>query len=316
MGSKDKFSTKSNSSFLTITSTGFLFIGIFSLSFTNFYAQPKIASGVVEKTLGASAESAPEVIDNYPELIDSSDFSLDAKSALAIDMDSGTILYEKNSEEPVMPASTEKVITALVAFDVFDLKQKVTVPEVSIEGQNVGLQTGEVLTIEDLLYALLVPSANDAAEVLAALYPDGRAMFIEKMNVKASSLGLKNSVFLNPSGLDEEGQTTTARDLVKASFYAMQNPEFRKIVGTKNYRVVGENGVVTHRFTNINQLLGEVDGVKGVKTGKTDGAMENLITFVERDDHRVLTAVLGSTDRFSETKKLINWIFSSFSWSE
>ena len=137
-------------------------------------------------------------------------------------------------------------------------------------------------------------------------------MFIAAMNIKAQNLGLKNSVFINPSGLDEYGQTTTAEDLVRASFYAMQNPVFEKIVATKSYQIVNDNGEVKYNLYNINRLLGEVEGVRGIKTGKTDGAMENLITYVERGNTKVLIAVLGSSDRFNETKKLIDWIYSSY----
>ncbi len=257
------------------------------------------------------------MVEQLPKYIgDGTSLEIFSKAALAIDTDSGTILYEKNPQMPVMPASTVKVITALVALDSYNLDQKIITPSVTVEGTKMGLTAGEVISVNDLLYGLLVASANDAAEVLAYVYPGGRNLFVAQMNTKAQSLGLRNSVFVNPTGLDEDGQTTTAQDLVKASFYAMQNPEFKKIVGTKRYNVVGSDGEITHKLNNINQLLGVVEGVKGVKTGKTEGAMENLITYIERDESGVMIALLGSTDRFADTVKTIDWIYNNFSWKD
>lgn len=310
-----KSSTKVNNvNFLLITTLSFLFIGIFvlisSINLPNTKSEPLSA-----ETLGVSVQE-PDFAEPYPKYVgDGIGLEIFSKAALAIDIDSGTILYEKNSQTPVMPASTAKVITALVALDSYNLDQSVIVPKVSVEGTKMGLAEGELISVEDLLYGLLVASANDAAEVLASIYPGGRNLFVAQMNNKAQSLGLRNSVFVNPTGLDEDGQTTTAQDLVKASFYAMQNPEFEKIVGTKKYNILGSGGEIAHRLYNINQLLGVIDGVKGVKTGKTEGAMENLITYVERDSSKVMIALLGSTDRFGDTVKTIDWIYKNFSWS-
>lgn len=311
-----KSSTKVSSvNFLLITSLSFLFIGTFVLN-SNLYIPDIKTTPHFAETLGVSVQES-SFTEQFPKYIgDGTNLEVFSKAALAIDIDSGTILYEKNSQVPVMPASTAKVITALVALDSYNLNQKVIVPKTSVEGTKMGLSEGELISIEDLMYGLLVASANDAAEVLASFYPGGRNLFVAQMNIKAQSLGLKNSVFVNPTGLDENGQTATAQDLVKASFYAMQNPEFEKIVGTKKYNVIGQNGEITHRLYNINQLLGVVDGVRGVKTGKTEGAMENLITYVEREDGKVMIALLGSTDRFGDTVKTIDWIYKNFSWSD
>lgn len=317
MGLEDRADRINNFNFLSLLGFSFVFISLFALSagvnFTNGLKKTPLIS---EQTLGASSENTPIADNILPKYIGSENINLNSRSALAIDMETGAVLYEKNSREPILPASTSKVITALVALDSYALDQLITVPKITVEGQKIGLNEGEVISIEDLLYSLLVPSANDAAEVLASYYPGGRDLFIAAMNVKAQNLGLKNSVFVNPTGLDEDSQTTTAQDLVRASFYAMQNPEFEKIVGTKKYNIIGEDGEITHRLSNINQLLGEVVGVKGIKTGKTDGAMENLITYIERDNRKVLIAVLGSNDRFGETKDLINWIFESYDWEK
>ena len=309
-----KLSKIKASEFLLFVGAAFVYIVLISWALD--YRKTQFSDGINKiedsNTLGASIKDSSLDKVNYPRLLGSEIVDIDAKSAFAVDADSGVILYQKNFQKPVMPASTSKIITSMVALDAYELDQKLTVYGVEVEGQKVGFKEGEVLTARDLLYALLLPSANDAAEILAQNYPGGRDLFIAAMNIKAQNLGLKNSVFINPSGLDEYGQTTTAEDLVRASFYAMQNPVFEKIVATKSYQIVNDNGEVKYNLYNINRLLGEVEGVRGIKTGKTDGAMENLITYVERGNTKVLIAVLGSSDRFNETKKLIDWIYSSY----
>ncbi len=317
MGSEKVSGSFNRFYFNIILGSSFVFVSLFTLNSALYRSNKPIEkSSLVEKTLGVSSENDPALQNNLPKYIGNESIDLNSRSALAIDMDTGAVLYEKNSQEPVMPASTAKVITALVALDSYDLQSQIIVPKVEVEGTKINLKEGEVVSVEDLLYGLLVSSANDAAEVLAAYYPGGRNIFIARMNSKAQNLGLRKSVFVNPTGLDEEGQTTTAQDLVKASFYAMQNPIFEEIVGTKNHNIIGVNGEVTHRLYNINQLLGEVEGVKGVKTGKTEGAMENLITYIERDNTKVMIALLGSTDRFGETKNLIGWIYKNYRWGD
>lgn len=237
-----------------------------------------------------------------------------AKSALVVDLGTGKALYQKNPEDPVFPASTTKIITAMVTLDSYDLDQTVIVSKISVDGQKMGLKIGEKISVENLLYGLLVYSANDAAEALAANYPGGRDIFIAAMNVKAKELGLSASLFTNPTGLDHMGQVTTATDLVRASVVAMENPIFAKIVATKEITVNSIDGVYSHKLTNINKLLGVVDGVLGVKTGFTEEARENLVTYLERDGRKIMLVLLGSSDRFGETKKLIVWIFENYHW--
>jgi D-alanyl-D-alanine carboxypeptidase len=246
--------------------------------------------------------------------------SLSAQAALAVDVDSGVALYEKNSDTKLLPASTTKIITALVTLESKNPDDVITATPVSVEGQKLGIFAGEELTVTDLLYSLLVYSANDAAEVLAASYCGtpgcGREAFISAMNEKARELSLTNSHFVNPAGLDSPNHYSTARDLVRAAEVAMENNLFAKIVGTKDITISSVEGKFQYKLQNINALLGEVDGVLGVKTGWTENARENLVTFVDRDGRRVMMAVLGSQDRFGETKKLINWIYENYNWEE
>ncbi len=254
-----------------------------------------------------------------------------SQAVLVQDVDSGVTLYEKNPDSPVLPASTTKIITSLVSMDYYQLDTILTIPRLSVEGQKMGLVPGEKMSVRDLLYGLLVYSANDAAEALAYNYcvtgisggnNCGREFFVQAMNQKARDLGLTNTRFANPTGLDTDYHFSTARDLVIMSEEAMKNPFFAQIVGTKETIVKGTESPtfggknIVHKLTNINELLGTVDGVLGVKTGWTEGARENLVTYLERDGKRVMIALLGSQDRFGETRELINWIFGSYDWQE
>jgi D-alanyl-D-alanine carboxypeptidase len=239
---------------------------------------------------------------------------LTARSVLIIDYDSGSIIYQKNADSTHLPASTTKIMTALVTLDSYDLDQVLTVPELTYEGQDIQLRKGEQITVENLLNALLVASANDAAETLAANYPKGRAAFIAAMNQKAKDLFLDNTHFVNPTGFDESGQYTTPFDLVKLAKTLLSDPLLAQIVATKKTEVYNVDHSIVHPVSNINQLLGQVAGLKGVKTGWTTNAGECLTTFVDRDGARIMTVVLGSEDRFGETTQLIDWVYDNFDW--
>ncbi len=241
---------------------------------------------------------------------------LSAQAALAVDLDAGMTLYEKNPVKPLLPASTTKIVTALVAMDYYQMDTTIKVGRISVEGQKMGLIYGEEITVQNLLYGLLIYSANDAAEVLAINYSGGRDMFITAMNLKASQLHLENTSFSNPSGLDGNGHHSTAEDLIRVAEVAMRNSAFREMVATKRKEVASVDGKIKHRLVNINELLGRVEGVLGVKTGWTESARENLVTYIERDGKRIMIVLLSSQDRFGETEELIDWIFENYEWQE
>jgi len=163
-----------------------------------------------------------------------------------------------------------------------------------------------------LLYGLLVQSANDAATVLAQNYPGGEDAFIAAMNNKAVSLGLTATHFTNASGLDAYGHYTTAHDLALIAAAAMTNPVFKKIVATQGISVSDVDFTITHELTTINQLLGVVPGLAGVKTGWTEQAGECFVAYVDRGGRQFIIVVLGSDDRFGETQQLIDWVFANF----
>lgn len=299
---------------LYLSALAFLLISTSALSLTKISPQTYSLSGVDELIRGKSGREFSPI-----PILNSSTPSfpiVSAEAALAVDLNSGMRLYEKNPDSTLLPASTTKIVTALVAMDYYPDGLVLKVGDVKVDGQKMGLVPGEEITVNSLLYGLLVFSGNDAAEVLAQNYVGGRDAFITAMNLKAKELNLDNSYFTNPTGLDGNGLRTSARDLVNVSVVAMQNQRFAKIVGTKEKVVTSLDGKIVHRLENINQLLGKIAGVMGVKTGWTEDARENLVTYVERNDHRVMIAILGSQDRFGETKELIDWIFANYNWKE
>ena len=240
---------------------------------------------------------------------------VNAAAAIVYDPKSGVVLYEKNADTPIPPASTTKVVTALVTLENYNLDEVLNVPSMHVDGQKMGLVMGEKMTVENLLNGMLIFSANDAAEVFADDFPAGRDKFIEKMNELAQKLDLKNTRFKNPSGLFEDGHVSTARDLARLGAYSVTNPIIAQIVKTKEKTVTSVDGVDVHKLVNLNSLLRDTPGVLGIKTGRTDEGGESLITFVNRDGKELIIVVLGSVDRFGDTKSLLNWAYGNYRWA-
>lgn len=286
-----------------------VFIGSFIVGFSYRAKQAGVSR---LKLYNIGSASALPVLANSNPSVPPPVFS--GQGIIAIDADSGVILYQKGADNQLYPASTTKIITALVGIDYYRASEVLTVVNPNVEGQKMGLVKGEQLTFDTLLNGLLIYSANDSAMTLADNYPGGRDAFIDAMNAKAQGLHLDHSHFANPVGLDDPAQVTTARDMVRVAQVAMQNPYFAKIVGTKEKVLADVSGKLTYDLTNVNQLLGTIPGVIGVKTGYTEGARENLVTDVNRSGHDVFIALLGSEDRFGETTELINWIYGNYVW--
>lgn len=241
--------------------------------------------------------------------------SISAQSVVVIDVDSAAILLEKNSHQKVAPASTTKLMTALVARDNLSLDKLISVKEKPLGiGHTIGFKLGESFLAADVFKGLLINSGNDAAEVLAQNHPQGRAAFIEAMNAKAQALHLRESNFINPSGLDAAAHYTSAFDLSLISRQLMKDSFLKSLVGTQQAQITDQTGLNQYLFYNTNLLLGTEPGVVGIKTGTTDLAGEALITQVERDQHQVMIIVLGSENRYADTKKIIDWVFSNYQW--
>ena len=238
---------------------------------------------------------------------------LTATGIFITDLDTGIVLYEKNANTRLKPASLTKIATALVAMDYFDQDSVLSVINgQNAEGSSINLKKGDQLIANDVLYGLLVPSGNDAAVTLAENYPGGYQAFVAKMNAKAVEMGLQNTHFVNVSGVESPDHYTSAYDIAMLAKAALNRPEFASIVSTQKITLKSLKGN-EYPLESTNILLGE-PGVFGVKTGWTPEAGECLVILVEKDKHSVLISLLNSKDRFGEGQSLINWIFANFSW--
>jgi len=253
-------------------------------------------------------------INQIPYVKTADEPQVSAEAVYIVDLNSFTPVYKKNSQTQFLPASTVKIITALVAYDVYDLDRVITVKNVVSEGQLMGLAEGEKITVENLLYGMLVHSGNDAAFALADNY--GRDKFVDIMNKKAQKLGMEKSNFTNPAGFDDFSQLTTGYDLTLAARELLKNKLLKKIVSTKEITVSDSEYKNFHKLSNVNKLLGEIQGVGGLKTGFTENAGENLISFYKHNGHDLVLTILKSQDRFADTRELINWIDNNIGYTQ
>ncbi len=238
-----------------------------------------------------------------------------ASAVIVQDVQSKTLLHGYGIDSPLLPASTTKLMTALVTLSKYSLDDVITIGSESMAiGHTMGLILGEEISVHDLLYGLLVESGNDAALALAEHHPGGYTGFVQEMNDLARTLHLDHTAFRNPSGVESYGHITTARDLAVLAAHALDNPTLRKIVNTESYSVSDRSGEFVHDLKNTNLLLGELEGVQGLKTGWTENAGECLVTYVEREGRGVIIVVLGSLDRFGDTENLVNWVYDHHTW--
>lgn len=246
---------------------------------------------------------------------------IEAKSAIAMDLDSGVILFEKNMREQLPMASLTKIMAAILILESHDLSEVVTVEDNygNLKADEVGvriwLRQYEKMTVENLLISLLVRSAGDSALALATYHSGSVEAFVDEMNERAKILNLKDTHFINPIGLDADGHYSSAYDLAILTKYALRFPSFRNIVKIKKATVRSTNNKVKHEFNSTNYLLNSYLDIQGVKTGTTDGAGACLINLARNENGReILTVLLNSPDRFQENKGMIDWVFRSHRW--
>ena len=239
--------------------------------------------------------------------------SLSASSAVLIDADSGKVLYEKNANEKRGQASTTKIMTAIIALERSNNGDvvKVSPKAVGIEGSSVYLQSGEALTMEELVYALMLESANDAAAAIAYEIAGGIPEFSVLMNEKAAELGLSNTHFTNPHGLSDEEHYTTALDLALLTSYAMQNDVFCNIVSTQKKYICTESQT-PRLLINHNKLLRIYDGAIGVKTGFTKNSGRCLVSAAEKDGLRLIAVTLNAPDDWNDHRAMLDYGFSKY----
>lgn len=243
--------------------------------------------------------------------------NLNSRSCVVIDRLSKSVLFGKNEKNKVKMASTTKIMTAIVIIENYDLSQTVEVSKKAANtgGSRLGLKTGDKITIQDLLYGLLLRSGNDAAVCLAESIAGSISEFSNLMNSKAKELNLLNTHFESPHGLDSDEHYTTAYELAILADYSLKNSTFSKIVGTKNYTIT-INGYPKN-LSNTNELLGNLDGVYGVKTGFTNGANRCLISSCKRGNMDIICVVLGADTKKFRTQdsiKLIEYTFKNFEY--
>ena len=236
--------------------------------------------------------------------------AISAKSAILVDAQTGRVLYEKQADQQSLIASTTKIMTALVVCEQCNVLDRMRIPKeaVGIEGSSMYLKEGEVLTIQELLYGLMLHSGNDAAVALA-IYCSGTVEgFAELMNDKARTLGMNDSHFVNPNGLDAPGHYSTARDMALLASCAMSNPIFARTVSTKSVNVSGGRSLQNH-----NKLLWQIDGADGVKTGYTKAAGRILVSSASRDGRRLVAVTINAPNDWQDHKELLENGFQNYS---
>jgi len=237
-----------------------------------------------------------------------------AKSAYFVDLESGVVLFEKNSELPLPPASLAKLMTALVVIDQTDPNEIVTVGsyQSQLGDARVGLTQGDKISVEELLHGLLITSGSDAALVLASHVAGTPEKFTALMNEYAKILGLKNTHFTNPVGWDEEGNYSTAKDMTNLAQVALKNEIIKKIAQKRTHLLTSELGK-QYLLINTNQLLVN-QNYHGLKTGTTPGAGECFLVYYKDGSKEIVGAILNSSFRFNETQKIINMIDKNFNF--
>lgn len=241
--------------------------------------------------------------------------SVSAASAIVIEAETGTVLFAKNADDRRAMASTTKIMTAILTIEAGDLDKKFTVDPyaILIEGTTMGLREGDIVSRRDLLYGILLPSGNDAANAAAVSVAGSVSAFAEKMNEKAAELGLSNTHFVTPSGLDAEGHYTTARDLANLTAYAMKNALFREIVSCKAKTLEFGNPPYKRTLYNSNKMLSRYDGAIGVKTGFTDNARRCLVSAAQREGVTLIAVTLNASDDWNDHTRMLNSGFSQVS---
>lgn len=235
---------------------------------------------------------------------------ISVKSAIVYDLTTNKVIFSKNPKKKLPMASLTKIMTAIIALENQRKDNKYIVSKKDLVGEDVmGLEKGEVLSLNELLYGLILHSANDAAETLASNFSGGRNAFIKAMNDKVKSLGLSDTNFTNPTGLEGDGeQHTTSYDLLVITKYALSKlPTFNDVVSTFDYQIYQTASHKAYFLENETNLLSSYPGVKGVKTGYTPEAGLCLVTYLEYKGHKVVGVLLNSDNRRGDMKELLDY---------
>lgn len=242
---------------------------------------------------------------------------ISASSAIVIDAEDGSVLYEKNADKKAYPASTTKIMTAMLTLETLDKldsppEQKVVIPSeaVGIEGSSIYLAPGEEVRIIDLLYGMMLRSGNDAATALAIIIGGDTEHFAEMMNARASEIGCTGTNFLNPSGLYDENHYTTVRDMAMIAREAMKNDIFREIAAAEDYTAEREADKYNY-FYNKNKTVHQYEGGDGIKIGYTKASGRTLVASAEREGRRLICVVMNAPDWFNDAYSLMDYCFEN-----
>ena len=280
--------------------------------FISMFVYVSFADDIDTETIDVSTE-INSFTDTYTEPIKEPD--VNSRACVVIDRKTNSVLFGKNENSKKKMASTTKIMTATIIIEKCNLTDTIEISKkaAGTGGSRLGLKTGDKITVLDLLYGLMLRSGNDAAVALAEYAGGDINGFAELMNAKALELGLTNTHFETPHGLDSNEHYTTAYELALLSNYALNNTTFAKIVGTKNYTITINSS--PKDLSNTNELLGNMQGVYGIKTGFTNGANRCLVTACKRNNMDIICVVLGAdTKKFRtiDSIKLINYVFNNF----
>lgn len=241
-----------------------------------------------------------------------------AEAAALIDVTSGRLLYSKKGDERMRIASLTKIMTAIVAIERGNLKDTVKITKNSFakEGSSLFLKLGEEMSLENLLYGLMLRSGNDAASAIAEHVGGSEEGFVLMMNEKAVELGLSNSHFMNPHGLDHDNHYSSANDLAKLTAYALKNATFKEIVKTPMKKAPNPNEKWDYKWDNKNKMLRFYDGADGVKTGYTKKAFRCLVSSATRNGQQIAAVTLNDGDDWNDHSNMLDYGFDNFSLNQ
>lgn len=273
------------------------------------------AAGPSAVPRAASVPAVPPVIGpiadgTLPPVVHSS-------AAVVLDGDTGAVLYDAGAHRRLPPASITKIVTAMVAIERGDLDAPVTVDidsldfSIRTDSTVMGLEPGDTLTLRDLLYGMMLPSGNDAAIAIAEAVAGSEQAFVVLMNAKAAELGLRDTHFTNPHGLNDPDHYTSAYDIAQLGRWAMSDPRFREIVGAREWIIHGSR---TYTLYNNNNLLTAYPDADGIKIGWHEEAGPTIVGSAVRNGHRVIVALLNAEHEIPDTSALLDWAFGHFSW--
>ena len=244
--------------------------------------------------------------------------STHAQAAALIDVTSGRILYSKQGDDELRIASLTKIMTAIVAIEQGQFNKPVQVSKNAYgkEGSSIYLKLGEQMTLENMLYGLMLRSGNDAATAIAEHVGGSEEGFVYLMNAKAIELGLKHTHFMNPHGLDAEGHYSSANDLAKLTVYAMHNPIFKEIVKTPVKKAPNPMESWDYKWDNKNKMLRFYEGADGVKTGYTKKALRCLVSSATRNGQQLVTVTINDGDDWNDHRKMLDYGFTNYPLGE